>query len=172
MPYDILIGFSISFSVLFFWLGRRFASIPREADQLDRYMDYDAESRLRPATSEPSQFSFMVRVILPIWRGVLTRLGGLTPQHGVDTMAKRLDTAGRPYGLNVLNFLGLKFIVAPVFALALCFAWSCCGDRLRSACFSQQLLPSLDFIFRTFGWRRSSPGANGRSYARCLTRWI
>lgn len=118
MPYDILIGFSISFSVLFFWLGRRFASIPREADQLDRYMDYDAESRLRPATSEPSQFSFMVRVILPIWRGVLTRLGGLTPQHGVDTMAKRLDTAGRPYGLNVLNFLGLKFIVAPVFALA------------------------------------------------------
>ena len=44
-------------------------------------------------------------------------MGNLAPQRNVDGMARRLETAGRPLGLNVLNFLGLKLIAASLFGM-------------------------------------------------------
>lgn len=120
MSFDLLLGLSVGLSVMFFWLGRRAIRAPDDHDdQMERFLDDDPASTLRFAiNSGPSQHSFVERVVVPLWRGGLGRLGGFAPQRNVDVLAKRLDTAGRPYGLNVLNFLGLKFIAASVLAVA------------------------------------------------------
>ncbi len=120
MPFDLVLGLSVGMSVMFFWLGRRAMSVPVELDdQLDRFLDDDPASTLRYAVNpSPSQHSFFERVMVPLWHGMLGRLGSFAPQRNVGVLARRLDTAGRPYGLNVLNFLGLKFIAASVLAVA------------------------------------------------------
>ncbi len=53
-------------------------------------------------------------MIGPSLRSTLNRLGSLTPSRNVETIVKKLDTAGHPLGLTALNFLGLKFISAIV----------------------------------------------------------
>ena len=120
MPFDILIGLTIGMSVIFFWMGRRFAGAPVEAgDQLERYLDADSDPGASLAARRNlSQLSFGERVLGPLWRGLLARLGALAPQRNVDVLARRLETAGRPSGLNVLNFLGLKSIVGLLMAVA------------------------------------------------------
>jgi tight adherence protein C len=60
----------------------------------------------------PDMPSFRERVLVPVWRTSLQRLGRLTPSYNVEALTRRLETAGRPHSLNVLNFLGLKFIAA------------------------------------------------------------
>ena len=120
MPYDILLGLCVGLSLLFFLVGRRAGHAPVAADdQLGRYLVADSESLSRPVVGNSlSQLNFVQRVITPLWRGTLNRLGGLSFQRNVADLTARLETAGRPYGLTVLNFLGLKYVVALVFLMA------------------------------------------------------
>ncbi len=121
MPYDMLLGLAVGLCVLFFWLGVRSASAPvHEEEQINRYLEGGDHFPMPDdvKASHPSQLSLVQRVIVPLWRGSLEALGRLAPQRNVDGLARRLDTAGRPNGLTVLNFLGLKFITAPLFTLA------------------------------------------------------
>ena len=119
MPYDIILGLCVGLSILFFLLGRRFAGAPAAVDdQFGRYLADDPNSTLRPVVGNSlSQLNFAQRVVAPFWRGVLDRLGGLSLQRNVEALTRRLDGAGRPYGLTVLNFLGLKYLVALVFLM-------------------------------------------------------
>jgi len=114
MPYDIILGLCVGLSLLFFLVGRRFADAPAAAnDQFGRYLADDPDSTLHPVVGNSlSQLNFAQRVVAPVWRGALDRLGGLSLQRNVEALTGRLDTAGRPYGLTVLNFLGLKYVVA------------------------------------------------------------
>jgi tight adherence protein C len=116
MPYDIILGFCVGLSVLFFLLGRRFADMPTTMeDQFSRYLIDESDSMLRPVVGNSiSRLNFAQRVVVPLWRGALTRLGNLSFQRNVEALTKRLETAGRPYGLTVLNFLGLKYVAALV----------------------------------------------------------
>ena len=148
MPYEILVGLAVGLSVMLFWMGRRFAAPSVEVDgQLDRYLidDMGADSRYVIATN-PSRLTFTERVLIPLWRNVLSRLGALAPQRNVDTIGRRLETAGRPYGLTVLNFLGLKFIAATLFGIA--------GLLLGSFVLRQAFLVSILFVlgFGVFGF--------------------
>jgi tight adherence protein C len=120
MPYSLLLGIVVGLSVLFFWLGLRAArSAVSGDDQLARYLDDNPGSLLADALAyAPNAPSFMERVMLPAWRNALQQLGRLAPSYNVDVLAQRLETAGRPHGLNVLNFLGLKFIAALITAMA------------------------------------------------------
>jgi len=120
MPYDILIGLIVGLSVISFLLGRHFMAVPvaQTDDQLTRYLIDGAAAGLPPVVAnEVTRLNFVQRVITPMTHGLLSWLGGLAPQHNVDALDKRLETAGRPSGLNVLNFLGVKFILAPLLAL-------------------------------------------------------
>jgi tight adherence protein C len=116
MPYDIILGFCVGLSVLFFLLGRHFADMPTTMeDQFSRYLINESDSMLRPVVGNSiSRLNFAQRVVVPLWRGALTRLGNLSFQRNVEALTKRLETAGRPYGLTVLNFLGLKYVAALV----------------------------------------------------------
>jgi tight adherence protein C len=119
MSYGVLLGLAVSLSVLFFWFGRRFAKPEATADdQLARYLsDNPSALSLESFALTHSVPSFSERVLGPMWQAMLQRLGRLAPSYNVDQMTRRLETAGRPHGLNVLNFLGLKFIAAILFGL-------------------------------------------------------
>ena len=119
MPYDILLGFCVGLSFLLFLLGHRFANAPVAGDdQFGRYLAAESDSTLRPVVGNSlSQLNFVQRVVAPFWRSVLNSLGGLSFQRNVKDLTGRLETAGRPYGLTVLNFLGLKYVVALVFIM-------------------------------------------------------
>jgi tight adherence protein C len=114
MPYAVLLGLAVAFSVFFFWIGRRAAQTNTGAgDQMGRYLEDNPNSILQDSPmGRPAEPSFMDRVLGPALRNFLNRLGSLTPNRNVETLARRLETAGRPYGLTVLNFLGVKFIAA------------------------------------------------------------
>ncbi len=120
MSYTILLGIAVALSVFFFWVGRR-ATRPTTGvgDQLGRYLEDNPNSILQDSSMMRSaEPGFAERVLAPALRNVLNRLGSLTPNRNVETLARRLDTAGRPFGLTVLNFLGLKFIAALLVAVA------------------------------------------------------
>lgn len=62
--------------------------------------------------STPSEFDvpFTERILLPIGRAVLTRLGRLTPKSNLEQMRRQLALAGNPGNLVVIDFLGLRVL--------------------------------------------------------------
>ncbi len=120
MPYAILLGVVVALSVFFFWVGRRAARTTTGLnDQLGRYLEDNPTSILQDSPMvRPVEPSFAERVLGPALRNFLNRLGSLTPNRNVEALGRRLETAGRPYGLTVLNFLGVKFIAALLLAVA------------------------------------------------------
>jgi len=140
MPYNVLLGLAVGLSVLFFWFGRRAAKPETTGDdQLARFLSDDPNAVLLESFAfTPSVPSFRERVLVPAWRSALQRLGRLTPSYNVEALTQRLETAGRPNGLNVLNFLGLKFIAAIVGGLL--------GFLLFKVLLQQPALMSLLFL--------------------------
>jgi tight adherence protein C len=118
MPYAIPLGIVVTLSVLFFWIGRRAGRTTANlGDQLGRYLEDNPNSILQDSPMvRPVEPGFAERVLGPALRNFLNRLGGLAPERNVEMLSRRLETAGRPYGLTVLNFLGIKFIAALLFA--------------------------------------------------------
>jgi tight adherence protein C len=140
MPYSVLLGVAVGLSVLFFWFGQRFTKPEVTGDdQLARYLNNDPTAfSLESDALTHSAPSFSERVLRPAWHAILQRLGRLAPSYNVDQLTQRLETAGRPHGLNVLNFLGLKFIAAILFGLL--------GFFLFDAILHQPVLLSLLFL--------------------------
>jgi tight adherence protein C len=169
MPYDIIFGAIIALSIAFFLMGRRFAEPPVQMeDQLGRYLAGEVDA-VHPVIGDGlSRLSLLQRVILPTLNTALARLGSLTPQRGVDYLTARLDTAGRPYGLNVLNFYGLKLILAPVLALI--------GFQFNSLLLRREFVfgPLLALIFGIAGfympdlWLASVIATRKRAIVRAL----
>jgi tight adherence protein C len=120
MPYTILLGLAVALSVFFFWVGRRAARTNTGVeDQIGRYLEDNPTSILQNSPmTRSAEPGFAERVLAPTLRNSLNRLGSLTPNRNVEILARRLETAGRPFGLTTLNFLGVKFIAALLFAVA------------------------------------------------------
>jgi tight adherence protein C len=120
MPFAIVLGLAVAFSVFFFWIGRRAARTTAGVDdQLGRYLEDNPTSILQNSPmARPAEPTFAERVMAPATRNFLNRLGSLTPNRNVEVLGRRLETAGRPYGLTVLNFLGVKFIAALLMGVA------------------------------------------------------
>lgn len=139
MPYSVLMGIAVGVSVLCFYLGRHFTrSAASTGEQLGRYLDEQALTYGLTAPALPvNEASFSERVLKPLWRNSLQRLGRLAPSYNVELLAQRLETAGRPHGLNVLNFLGLKLIAAVMMGVVgfVLFAWALKQPLLVSALF-------------------------------------
>ncbi len=89
---------------------------------------------------------FVERVIYPLIR----RLGELstrfTPQHVLETTAKRLELAGNPGRLEPATFLALRFVVAAVFGGVLGFLFAVSESMSRS----QEYLILMLFIVLGF----------------------
>jgi len=57
---------------------------------------------------------FSARVLVPMLRGLLRTLGRLAPKRNMEATRQQLIEAGRPGGLTVLDFLGMRLLLAIV----------------------------------------------------------
>ena len=60
--------------------------------------------------------SFMVRVVQPMIRQWMRRLGRFMPNRNIETIQLKLERAGRPHNLTISDFLGLRILAAIVAA--------------------------------------------------------
>ncbi|RMH38553.1 MAG: type II secretion system F family protein [Gammaproteobacteria bacterium] len=77
----------------------------------------DLERRLEKVSNATSQndssefdVPFTERILLPVGRALLTRLGRLTPRNNLEQVRRQLALAGNPGNLVVIDFLGLKVL--------------------------------------------------------------
>jgi len=109
----LLVGVLAGVAVLFVFAalapGRR---PPSEGQRLDKYLDATTSI----VDDEVLSRSFSSRVIMPGFRKVLGLLGRLAPKENVEKTGALLEQGGRPMGLTVLDFFGLRILAAAVFA--------------------------------------------------------
>ncbi|RIK34287.1 MAG: type II secretion system protein [Chloroflexi bacterium] len=91
------------------WQGfapARTATLP-VAERLQDYLD-------RRDVVEESELAqpFAVRVLLPLLRRLVRGLGGLMPKRSFEKTAHLLVLAGEPGGMSVLDFMGVRLLLA------------------------------------------------------------
>lgn len=116
-------------AVACFWIG---LSVRRQERIAARRIEQAAVGPLLSHSME-LQAPFMQRVVEPLVRGLLQRIGGLSPQRNLDKLRRQLLIAGSPYNLGPLDFLGLRILVALVGSGVLCAVFaSISGSFVRA----------------------------------------
>lgn len=104
-----LISGLISLAVLAIFAGvykeRRFREIRVRLNAMNQTYQTD-----HPDT-EPSE-NFMERVLRPLGRDTLARLGKMTPSGNLILLRQQLRMAGNPGNMAVIDFLGIKMLTA------------------------------------------------------------
>jgi tight adherence protein C len=119
----LLFGLMVGGAVLTVLFGLRSQS---EAQAAEQERIYSVGTTLTLEEVELS-LPFRERVLRPIGESLLGFLGRLTPQQNVQEMQHRLEVAGRPYGWNVVDFMGLRVLTTLVSA-ALAFVLTMMGE--------------------------------------------
>ena len=109
--FAALVGLAVTFSWLAFAPARPVRTIRKRLDGYVERVDLVQETEMRR--------SIVVRLILPFVRRVLRLLGRLTPWGSMEATRRMLVQAGRPGGLTVLDFYGLRLLAS----LGLCGWW-------------------------------------------------
>jgi tight adherence protein C len=108
---QILLSVIVGFSVLAVFMGIRAIVTPVEST--DRVQQWILGADGGPPTLRELEMkaSFYQRIIQPLLRGLLNQSGRLAPQKNVEALYQKLETAGFPGNLNVVDFLGLKILM-------------------------------------------------------------
>ena len=115
----LAVGVLVALSIFAFWVALRRRPVAEE-ELLERLAS-PLERQQTPEVLE-AQISFRDRVLKPFLRGLLRKAGRWMPQRNLEGLQQRLDTAGRPYGMTVTDFLGLQ-LVTGLAAGGLALAW-------------------------------------------------
>jgi tight adherence protein C len=124
-PIGLLFGVAVSGVVLTLLYGLR-AGSQADTEEVDRlYTVGDT-----PLTLEEVELSqpFSERILKPGMTTLLQFLGRMTPQRNLQDLQHRLVVAGRPFGWNVISFLGLRLLAALLLA-ALVFVLTLFSDQ-------------------------------------------
>ncbi|MCO6451654.1 MAG: type II secretion system F family protein [Caldilineales bacterium] len=105
----VIVG-ALGFTLVMAFRGNRPMSSPLLAGNLghgiDAHVAVDDELEMRA--------SLYTRVIYPAW-GLIRRLAKQsTPQSSIESLHQDLTLAGFPYGMSVIDFLGLRILIALV----------------------------------------------------------
>ena len=101
-------------AVLFFW----FALAPAKANKSVSTRLQDFVDRTDVFDADEMRQSLSERTFKPILHRLLGFLGGLLPQKDIAALSEKLTRAGDPGGLTVLDFVGLRIILAVAGAAA------------------------------------------------------
>jgi len=124
-------GFLVSLSSAFIYLGirkRRMRETP------DRRLERLAASS-HPIEDAELELPFSERVIKPWLRTQIQAAGRLAPSRDIEKLRQNLVRAGYPYGFSVMDFLGLRLLLATGLGAISLFA-------LRNAAMAQTALAS------------------------------
>ncbi len=110
--YSLLFGVAVAGVIFTLALALRSGG-EMEASEEERLYSFTAST---PVTLEDVELSqpFADRVIRPGVSKLLDFFGRLTPQRNLQELQHRLELAGRPYGWTVVNFVGLRVVLALV----------------------------------------------------------
>jgi tight adherence protein C len=82
-----------------------------------------------PTEEAELEMSFADRVLKPWFLRQVQAAGRLAPSYNIERLRTDLVRAGHPYNLSVLDFLGIKLLVALVAAVAMFYSVSLGGAR-------------------------------------------
>lgn len=108
MGMAILIGELVAVAIGLLWVGM----------ETRRRGKYSAERIERMVSSQlvaPSlelEAPFAQRVLRPMFKQALGRIGRLSPKGNLEKLRRQLLVAGSPLGLGALDFIGLRLLVA------------------------------------------------------------
>ncbi|MCL6430536.1 MAG: type II secretion system F family protein [Anaerolineae bacterium] len=110
----------LAVAVACFWIG---LAIRRQERSAARRIE-QAAAAAGPLLSHSMELQapFIQRVIQPLIRGLLQRVGSLSPQRNLGKLRRQLLIAGSPHGLGPLDFVGLRILVALFGTVFLCVA--------------------------------------------------
>lgn len=149
-------------AVALIWMAFAPARPVRQVEtRLDSYLDrediYEQMQIGRP---------FVVRVITPLFRRVLHVLGGLAPKRNAARLQDMLLQAGEPGGLTVLDFLGLRLLVAILTGIGAALLMSR-SLPLQEALRNGLLFGGIGFFLPLF-WLRSRARRRSRELLEAL----
>jgi len=105
-PIALTIGFLVSLScVITFWGLYKLSTAETAQQRLERL-----SARPHPLEEAELEAPFLDRVIKPWFRRQLRAAGRLAPARNLERLRQNLAQAGYPYGLTVLDFLGVKLL--------------------------------------------------------------
>ena len=91
-----------------FWIGMEIRRQQRVT--LDRIENITAVAQ--PGVAMELQAPFVQRVLQPMLRNTLLRIGAISPTRNLDKVRRRLLIAGSPMGLGAIDFLGMRILLA------------------------------------------------------------
>jgi tight adherence protein C len=104
-----LISALVSLAVLAIFAGvykeRRFREIRVRLDDMNQSYQVDSPDSEHPET-------FAERVLHPLGRNLLARMGRMTPSGNLVVLRQQLRMAGNPANMAVIDFLGIKMLAA------------------------------------------------------------
>jgi tight adherence protein C len=108
---QLLLSLVVGLSVLALAIGVRGIVAPGDAaDRMEQFLGTTPGAALPTLQELEMRTSFYQRAIKPLGMVLLRRLGRLAPQSNVEELERKLETAGFPANLNVVDFLGLKIL--------------------------------------------------------------
>lgn len=109
-----LIALLMSLAVLVMVVG---AYTEWQRRQLRKRLNEMVDSRVTGLMAEEAGPDFSERILRPMARSALTRMGRMTPSGNLEQTRLKLVMAGNPANLAVIDFLGLKMLAAILVAL-------------------------------------------------------
>ena len=111
----LIIAELVALAVGLMWIS--LAATREEQQSTARIQQAISVNMLAPALE--LQASFTQRVLLPLLKRLLYRLGTLSPAKNLNKLQRELIVAGSPYGLSPLDFVGLRILIAGLGIVAL-----------------------------------------------------
>jgi tight adherence protein C len=107
---QVLLSLLVGLSVLALINGVRTILAPGQStDRMQQFLG-TATGPLPTLQDLEMRASFFQRAIKPIGAALLKRLGQMAPQKNIEDLHRKLETAGFPANMNVMDFLGLKVL--------------------------------------------------------------
>jgi len=108
---QLILSLVVGISVLALFTGfRTLITSSNESDERLQELLQTASGAAPTLRQLEMRASFYQRAIRPIVDGLLQGLGQLAPQSNIDKLHRKLETAGFPGNLGVVDFLGLKIL--------------------------------------------------------------
>lgn len=109
----LAVGLLTALAIVAVWMAMAPARPARAVtNRLSGYGD-----RSQMVRSAELEGSMKNRAVVPVFRRLLRFLGGLLPQRNVEKLADMLTRAGNPGGMSVLDFVGLRLMLAAAGAI-------------------------------------------------------
>lgn len=148
----------LSIALILKGLGQ-FGSASRLRDRLEEDVSH------RPSLTEMElDRPFVDRAIKPIVRSLLGLAGRLAPRRNIEELERKLVSAGRPYGLSALDFLGVRVIAGLALGAVVGMVFQRAGLDYAGVLLRAAIFAALGMYLPAFWLNNKVSGRKGKIY--------